>query len=98
MKAILNIISYPLLIVVVFCIIAGGYKLVQVANDRETIEFKDAKLADDIVSRIKYIKDSRTNICFAYMWKGYADGGPALATVPEELIPKDLLIIGNVKK
>lgn len=37
---------------------------------------------DDIESKIVYIKDSRTNICFATFWvrKGY--GGPVMSTVP----------------
>lgn len=40
--------------------------------------------AKNIVLGIQYIKDPRTNLCFAYYWGGLSDGGPALATVPCE--------------
>ncbi len=50
-------------------------------------------IVNDVVSRIQYIKDTRTGQCFAYYWGGLGDGGPALATVPCEAIPSQLLTI-----
>lgn len=32
--------------------------------------------------KIVYIKDHRTNLCFATTWGGTWHGGPAMATVP----------------
>jgi hypothetical protein len=54
-------------------------------------------VANDIIGKIQYIKDPRTGLCFAYFWKGAVDGGPALATVPCEAIPPDLLITAEVE-
>ncbi len=44
-----------------------------------------------IVRGIQYIKDPRTNLCFASNWGGMANGGPVLATVPCEAIPSEIL-------
>jgi hypothetical protein len=46
-----------------------------------------------VVSGIQYIKDTRTNFCFAYYWGGAANGGPALATVPCDAIPSELIMV-----
>lgn len=55
--------------------------------------------ANDVVGSIQYIKDPRTGLCFAYFWGGNGlYGGPALATVPCEAIPTQLLTIANVAK
>lgn len=53
------------------------------------------KQATEVVNEIIYIKDPRTNICYAYYWGGAGNGGPALTVVPEEKIPASLII--NVK-
>jgi hypothetical protein len=54
------------------------------------------KYANDAVSRFVYIKDPRTNLCFVYFFQGgNSYGGPALATVPEESIPKEMLFIAE---
>jgi hypothetical protein len=42
--------------------------------------------ANQIISSIVYMKDPRTNLCFAYIWNG-----PALANVPCVEIPINLL-------
>ena len=48
--------------------------------------------ANSVVRHIQYIKDPRTDICFAYhFWPGGLDGIPSIATVPCEAIPPDLL-------
>ena len=62
--------------------------------DSESV--KRQKTANLVVGNIQYIKDPRTGICFAYYWGGMANGGPALTTVPEELIPPGLLTVANV--
>lgn len=50
--------------------------------------------ANQIVNNIWYVKDPRTNLCFAYCY--YLDG-MALATVPCEAIPPHLLTVAAVK-
>ena len=45
----------------------------------------------EVVSGIQYVKDPRTGLCFAYYWGGMAQGGPALASVPCESVPTNLL-------
>ena len=47
----------------------------------------------NLISRIVYFRDSKTDICFAYYWGRdmngtTAVGGPALATVPCEKVEK----------
>ncbi len=44
-----------------------------------------------VVQEIRYIKDPRTNLCFAYYWGGAGNGGPALAYAPCEAVPPELL-------
>jgi hypothetical protein len=62
----------------------------QTAADGATSETADKTQ----IASIRYLKDSRTNDCFAYYWGGLANGGPALAAVPCESIPPDLLTVG----
>lgn len=54
--------------------------------------------ADEIVGKLHYIKDPRTGLCFAYYWGGTANGGPALANVPCEAIPTNLLWTAKVQE
>ncbi|MFH1325842.1 MAG: hypothetical protein ABIH48_00025 [Candidatus Falkowbacteria bacterium] len=51
--------------------------------------------ANEVVGNIQYIKDSRTGLCFAYCWVGMANGGPALATVPCDSVPPELLTVAK---
>lgn len=53
------------------------------------------QMVNSIVWSIGYIKDPRTNLCFAYRWGGDARGGPSLATVPCEVIPQRLLTVAR---
>lgn len=53
------------------------------------------QMVNSIVWSIAYIKDSRTDLCFAYRWGGDARGGPSLATVPCEAIPPNLLTVSR---
>ena len=69
---------------------------------RKVYDAKQARLAerhaanDEVIACISYVQDTRTGICFAYMWdsrsRRFAEGGPALATVPCDAIPEDLLL------
>ncbi len=47
-----------------------------------------------VVSEIQYIKDPRTDLCFAYSWIGK---GKTMATVPCEAIPENLLTVAGMK-
>ena len=53
--------------------------------------------ATKIVDSIYYIKDPKTGLCFAYLWGGMSNGGPALTLVPEDKIPANLLIVAENK-
>lgn len=46
---------------------------------------------DAIAESIAYIRDKRTGLCFAYMWGGMANGGPALASVDCASVEKFLV-------
>ena len=50
--------------------------------------------ANRAVDSIQYMKDPRTSLCFAYRWGTNSHDGPslALATVPCEAIPPELLV------
>lgn len=34
------------------------------------------------IGSIRYFRDKRTDLCFAFAWGGLANGGPAMANVP----------------
>lgn len=48
---------------------------------------------NEVIWNIRYVKDTRTSLCFAYRWGGINCGGPSLATVPCESIPPQLLTL-----
>lgn len=49
--------------------------------------------ADYVVENIRYVKDIRTNLCFAYYWDGRDNGGRLVLTlVPCEAVPPQLLM------
>lgn len=50
--------------------------------------------ANSTINKIQYIKDPRTNICFALYWNA---GSPALATVSCDSIPPELLSVAEIK-
>jgi uncharacterized membrane protein len=54
--------------------------------------------AEEVVSDLRYVKDERTGICFAYTWVGNYRGGPALTAVPCEQIPPNLLVVAEVEE
>ena len=39
-----------------------------------------------IADRIVYLKDTRTNLCYAYYWDGSSYSGPAISCVPCEKV------------
>jgi prepilin-type N-terminal cleavage/methylation domain-containing protein len=41
---------------------------------------------DLVIPKIRYIRDDRTGLCFAYIWEGGTHGGPALTEVPCEKV------------
>ena len=53
------------------------------------------RLANALVGNLRYVKDPRTQTCFAfYLSRG---GSWSLTMVPEEKIPKGLLVVAEVK-
>ncbi|MDA2922550.1 hypothetical protein MYX07_04780 [Patescibacteria group bacterium AH-259-L07] len=50
-------------------------------------------IANKVIGNIEYIKNPRTGLCFTYHWGGIASGGPALATVPCDSVPPELLTV-----
>lgn len=48
------------------------------------------KKQDRIIKEIRYIRDDRTGLCFAYYWGGSYHGGPALTEVPCDRVSKFL--------
>lgn len=53
--------------------------------------------ADKVLSEIRYMKDSRTGLCFAYRWGRISHDGPSLtlAPVPCECISADLITVAK---
>ena len=64
------------------------------AETQNAQQFHLQNTANWVVKEMLYIKDPRTNICFAY----YRRKGPTLATVPCEAIPPHLLGVAEVAK
>ncbi len=70
----------------------------QAAAERE-IKLREEQcqsIVDYFVNEMIYVKDPRTGICYAYFWGGGGRGGPAIACVPEEKIPPNLLYVGKM--
>jgi len=66
------------------------------AEERKAKEDNHQATANRVVSGILYIKDPRSGLCFAYYWGGQMNGGPALAAVPENAIPPELLLTAKI--
>ncbi len=55
---------------------------------------QDSKsFSNHIIQNIRYVKDNRTNICFAFY---QIATGPALAAVPCENIPSEMLAVSSL--
>jgi hypothetical protein len=81
-----------LLFVVLGCTIE--YERLKEVRESQRLERLQSK-ANEVVHGILYFKDPRTNLCFAYYWGGGSFGGPALTTVPCDLVPPELLIVAE---
>lgn len=90
MKQILAVIC-----VVVLAFFATGCEKSEVLHAQEENQRAQRLQADanKVVVEIQYIKDPRTGLCFAYM--SGLSGGMALATVPCEAIPPQLLTVAK---
>jgi len=67
----------------------GGPALAAVVCDSATDLIKartpeQDRVAADVLAKIRYVADERAlpAICYAYMWGGSMNGGPALTSVP----------------
>jgi len=84
------------LVVVMTCVFLISHKNTSEENIASQIRWRQEQ-TNSMMRRMWYVKDPRTGICFAYYWGGTANGG-GLATVPESAIPKDLLIVAEIKE
>lgn len=92
MKKILAVVS-----VVILALFAVGCEKAEEARARQE-NWRARHLqadANEVIGSIKYFKDTRTGLCFAYYWGGGGNGGPALATVPCEAVPPQLLTVAD---
>ena len=84
--------------IIAFLAIGGGCQKVDDAFDGfrargERQRVKEIRaVATGVAENLLYLKDTRTNICFAYYWGGSAYGGPALTTVPCEVVSPHLFV------
>lgn len=73
----------------------------EISQREKTLEIRLAKsnqkIADAIVNDSLHVKDPVTGLCYKYYWGGSYHGGPALATIPCEVVPADKLITGKLK-
>jgi hypothetical protein len=67
-------------------------------SPEEKARQQNQELVNSVVRNILYVEDSRTGIVFAYLWMGGGHGGPALAAVPRESVPRELIWKAEVKK
>lgn len=83
---------------VLFCLFLSiTAQSVVIAADRQEpypaqhLKLTQRQYVDD--PQIQYLRDSRTNLCFAFMWISTheSNGGPALAYAPCQNIPKHLI-------
>lgn len=71
-------------------LLMGGVERRDAAAEAEAYRIEQLH---DAIGSISYVKDGRTDLCFAYTWGGMANGGPSLASVPCSAIPADLLTV-----
>lgn len=77
--------SFYLLMILAGC--GGEPQALGAAKRREAIN--DAR---GLVDNLVYMQDRRTGLCFAYVWGGQANGGPALTNVDCKAIPSASLM------
>jgi len=83
--------------IVALALFAIGCEEPEEARAREEVERAQwlQSNANKVIGDIQYIKDPRTGLCFAYYWGDTNFGGPALATVPCEAVPPELLTVAK---
>jgi len=79
--------------VVVLALFVAGCQ-VRAQEEDQRVQYLQAR-ANKVVDNIQYIKDTRTGLCFAYYWGGTTTDGSALASVPCEAIPPELLTVAK---
>ena len=94
-----QILAVCIMVVVVLALFAAGCEKAETVSAQEKNQRVQRLQADanEVVGSIQYIKDARTGLCFAYYWYwgGAGNSGPALATVPCEAIPPQLLVVAK---
>lgn len=65
----------------------------QKAAEKQKSETAEEAWAKRFIERLTYIKDTRTDICYACLWADGNNGGPALTTIPCDSIPPELLVV-----
>lgn len=63
----------------------------QAPANRTWWRYYSGGLSDSVVSEPQYLRHDATGLCFAIVWGGGFNGGPAMAHVPCEAIPAELL-------
>lgn len=88
-----------LILMVIITFVSGcTYSPEEQARYREQQERELSQRAISNIQSITYLKDSRTGLCYAYLWErlgrgDHSTGGPALTWVPCDSIPVDMLLV-----
>lgn len=64
------------------------------SKEKKILEAGERSFKNGIINSIRYVKDPRTNICFACVPAGR---GSSLTTVPCDSIPPELLTVAEIK-
>ena len=82
------------IILVISLLTHKNQEAVRAQEEVQRVQYLQSK-ANEVVSGIEYIKDTRTGLCFAYWWGGLYSHGKSIATVPCEAIPSNLLTVAE---
>lgn len=72
------------------CMVQDSPDVLKIKEEAEKVT-RNLMKGQRIASDIEYIYDERTGLCYAYLWEGASNGGPALTLVPYETV-KHLLL------
>lgn len=99
--------SFRILVsMVLLCGISAAYVVMAESPERRQAHVKQQteetkthlqRIANMVINDVCYMKDPRTDLCFAYCWGGDGRGGPALTCVPCDSIPPELLFVAEIK-
>lgn len=98
MRGVIAVVTTVIVVFIFATMITNG--VFEKPSEKEIIQLQEQKMrekANYIVEGIRYVKDSRVGICFAYEERREAST-LALTTVPCESIPSDMLAISTVVK